>query len=378
MDDLYSLSSSPQSPEQPHRSAYLAEENMAIVPNGIKLEPPSTVTLPPTGPLDSANAPGLLVGSDEENEEIPGLLFMGGNDVISGEMSQASASSMNLVVMDDLFFTPTPDQTHHVEEEEPPKSRLEGVVGADNLSFIQRLDIPSEAPRKAAVRFTSTSPASQLRPLSNKAVAFDTEKSMNAFEYRFQPPTTTVLLDSWGPMTTEYRDPHYSNPEDVPEHGRSVGDLYFHVTGGDGLQREEWRDADEDSPSPQGRPNSADDEVKEVPSPSGATTCITGWEYAGAPPGRREVLRWLRRSKDQGQAEKRARAKHSQVWSLSALVGLAKTMQIEGPTLGNSYVPRYRPHATPASQEYTSMSILSMELFGKFYFCSGEPKPTDR
>jgi hypothetical protein len=321
MNDLYSLESSPPSAQQAHRSTWCPHPTKEIVPttgSDIKLEPPSAVKLPVTGSLDSATGLKVPTRSDEENAEIPGLLFMGGDHVISRDMSQTSTSSLNLVVMDDVFFTPTPERgaQGHCDAEGLSNSEREGVVEADNLSSISKPPILSqEAPQKPAVRFASTPPRSHPGPLSSKASAGSTEKSATSFEYQCPAPTTAVLLDSWGPVTTEYRDPHYSNPEDVPEHGRTVGDLYFHLEGGDGLPLKEWRGTDEESPSRLGTPDSASGDAEETQS-SIDTTGITGWEYASAPPGRQAILRWLRYSKDREEAEKKRRAKRSQVGCL--------------------------------------------------------------
>lgn len=257
-------------------------------------------------------APGFLSTSPRghvDNERIPGLLFQNEGHSNQG-LSQVSTSSTNLVVMDDVFFTPTPDHnplSTLSDDEGPVKSNGNTMHNQYDSTISALPGIPGHSPRRPAVHFASGRTSQTVHRRGIKKSPSKTDSPQTAVEYVLGPPTTKDLLNSWGAITTQYRDPHYSNPEDVPENGRVIGGLYFHLEGGDGFgPLSEWK-----------QETSLDQEFTELLDTEDDTSFIeadhiTGWEYASVPPSRRETLRWLRRSAQQEEMEKRRRARRSQ------------------------------------------------------------------
>lgn len=105
-----------------------------------------------------------------------------------------------------------------------------------------------------------------------------------SFTYDIPPPSTRELLGSLealGVPQKIYRDPFYSNEEDVPDFAREYAGLVYQLKGGDGVGNlEEW----ENTSGIQSLPVSDKLHGRDV----------HGWEYAGLPPGQNEVKRWLR------------------------------------------------------------------------------------
>lgn len=353
MHNLYEMDNTAGSPSSalPHHRSNgkspvdaFHQDHVSTAPNEIKHETPSGLLAIGVSP-SSFNRKSV---TDGNKEGFPVLLFQNGDHPKAKSHSQHSTGPTALVVMEDIFFTPTPDHQGRDEQIGSKTPVREDITMARHKPDVSppSFDTSQSPLRKSGVRFASTTALQhqdrhKINPTSAK-------KQPLAWEYVIGAPTTKSILDSWGPITTRYRDPHYSNPEDVPEHGRFVGDLLFHLEGGDGFgPLEEWTHQDDD-PVP-------DPQSAEVMNMGGAefeistdAGYIAGWEYASMPPSRRVVIQWLQRVAHQEALENSQRAKRS---------------QIEGPTQHNTYVPRYRPPADPTSQEYVAMSILSMELF---------------
>lgn len=239
--------------------------------------------------------------------------------------------------IEDLFFTP------RIKVPESSSSQLAHV---SHEGIQDELPSPSAVPHEPIpqrrLRFGSTLDTSKI-------IAIDSERSHSAYEYNLPAPSREAListLDSLGIPFKLYRDPYYSNPEDVPERGREFGGLYFELQGGQGYgPLEEWN---EDTFG-QNSSSAAFDVVAATKLPLEASR-VFGWEFASAPPSRREVVRWLSEKKSHEASQLQRRKKQS---------------QIEGPTQRSSFVPRYRRPVNAEAQEFQSLSIMSLEIFGK-------------
>ncbi|KZT30383.1 hypothetical protein NEOLEDRAFT_1237658 [Neolentinus lepideus HHB14362 ss-1] len=119
---------------------------------------------------------------------------------------------------------------------------------------------------------------SQLSPFATKN---------KAYVYGRPPPSTSVLMSTFGDHGVPskiYRNPFYSNAEDIPEHSREYAGLVYHLKGGDDLANlEEW-----DSGPSSEKPATQNSGVVKF-----HRTGVGGWEYAGSPPSPSEVQKWL-------------------------------------------------------------------------------------
>lgn len=240
--------------------------------------------------------------------------------------------------IDDLFFTP------RIKVPESSSSQLARV---NHESMQEELSSPSAVPEESIpqrrIRFGSTLDTS-------KRIAIDSERSHSTYEYNLPAPSREALISALDPLGLPfklYRDPYYSNPEDVPERGREFGGLYFELQGGQGYgPLEEWHEGtfgQNSSPAAFGG-------VAETKPPFEASG-VFGWEFASAPPSKREIVRWLSEKKSDEASQLQRRKKQS---------------QIEGPTQQSSFVPRYRRPVKAEAQECQSLSIMSLEVFGEF------------
>jgi DNA polymerase zeta len=239
--------------------------------------------------------------------------------------------------IDDLFFTP---------RMKVPESSSSQLAHMNYESIPDKLPSPSTVPEESIpqrrTRFGST-------PDASKRIPIDSERSHSAYEYNLPAPSRDAListLESLGIPFKLYRDPHYSNPEDVPERGREFGGLFFELQGGQGYgSLEEWYEDNFGQKSS----SAAFDGVVATKQPLEASG-VSGWEFASAPPSRREVVRWLSEKKSHEASQLERRKKQS---------------QIECPTQRASFVPRYKRPVNSETQEFQSMSIMSLEVFGE-------------
>lgn len=110
------------------------------------------------------------------------------------------------------------------------------------------------------------------------------------FMYTIAPPKRSIVastLEDHGQPSKIYRNPWYSKASDAPERPREYAGLVYHLKGGTGLGiLDEWEDSigtGED-----------DAKLRVQSSTLGlAAQSFDGWEYAGLPPGHRQVAKWV-------------------------------------------------------------------------------------
>ena len=129
----------------------------------------------------------------------------------------------------------------------------------------------------------------------------------NSFVYVYPPPTIPELLstiEDYGLPRKIYRDPFYSNADDIPCRPREYAGLVYHLQGDDSRLKtlEEWETKTFDP--------LATGDKSSVLSPG-------GWEYSNCPPSRRQTMVWL---KDNPPIEdKRAKMRSQVCWSGNCL-----------------------------------------------------------
>lgn len=218
-------------------------------------------------------------------------------------------SNSQPVEIEDVFFTPKPKEeksSQNWNSDSPPEREkfMKGSTPRDMLSFFGHSSPNSSISLSAKPRISTTKSG----------------QSSFGFEYVLPPPSKEEIastLETLGIPYMVYKDPYYSNLEDVPEQGWEFGGLYFELQGGDGYgPREEWHEngvVDEvaqDHPEVVNASLSAQIfkevmDVKDVP----------GWEFSGIPPSRRQVIKWVADLRDRESSQKRKRKK-SQVCPL--------------------------------------------------------------
>lgn len=131
--------------------------------------------------------------------------------------------------------------------------------------------------------------------------------NLNRYTYAQAPPTTSDLIGSLGEnkiASKLYRAPYYAKDSDVPEKSREYAGLVYHIKGGTGITNlEEWK-------------SDLDFKQVELPIESKVSPIfedIVGWEYAGYPPGAKQVRAWLTSEKGMLYLKDRLIKSHSQV-----------------------------------------------------------------
>lgn len=111
--------------------------------------------------------------------------------------------------------------------------------------------------------------------------------NLNRYTYAQAPPTTSDLIGNLSDNNIAskiYRAPYYSKDSDVPEKSREYAGLVYHIKGGTGITNlDEWK-------------SDLDLQQVALPTESKVSTIfedIVGWEYAGYPPGAKQVRAWL-------------------------------------------------------------------------------------
>ncbi|KAF7347826.1 DNA polymerase [Mycena venus] len=212
-------------------------------------------------------------------------------------------------------------------------------------------DTPSGLPPRKKRRINFVEPTNSVA--SHSAIisrrAMDTHMNtqhikqinLNRYVYAPTPPSVSSLLETMkanGIPSKIYRQPYYSNPNDVPEKPREYGGFMYRLKGSDESLKHlgDWEEHD-------AFPSSNAFTGLSIPYSS-------GWEYGGAsPPSVKQVKRWL------ASEEARAPSKKSHLRS-----------QIEGPTQANIYGLKTTPRGLvpPVTlREKQKMTILSLEVF---------------
>lgn len=122
-----------------------------------------------------------------------------------------------------------------------------------------------------------------LRPSIN-----DLPTRKKAYAYAFIPPDTSSLMKSFnvhGLPNKEYRDPFYSNSQDLPQRPREYAGRVFDLRSGTGMAfLSPWK------------ANLVDEPVRQESMRH--ESC--GWEYAGWPPSKRNIKLWLEKIQSGG------------------------------------------------------------------------------
>jgi hypothetical protein len=200
-----------------------------------------------------------------------------------------------LMQEDDVFYTPTSQEARRDRNE-------------DNLATSTHPKHPSNDHHKPT-----------NHPLSSQLSIKSLQNTGVCFEYALKAPSSAELqasIDPLAPRENLYRDPYYSNPSDIPEQGREFGGLYFELNGSNGVDSlPEWEVFEGDQAPSQSSQLSAmqREDTSAIVTSALYSSGISSWEYAEAPPGRKEILRWIKKVKDEDLLERKRLAKQSQV-----------------------------------------------------------------
>lgn len=110
-----------------------------------------------------------------------------------------------------------------------------------------------------------------------------------SFVYAFVPPDPSSLTNSFsahGLPNKEYKDPFYSNSQDLPKRPREYAGQMFDLTRGVGM-----------ASLPPWNANPVDGVTKQE-----SIKPFCGWEYAGWPPSKRSVKLWLQELQSSGKS----------------------------------------------------------------------------
>lgn len=169
-----------------------------------------------------------------------------------------------------------------------------------------------------SVHFTSSPPLGSWRSSSFARIArsvmvvspsptrIHSKTGPRGYVYSHIPPSASEListLDDFGIPSKIYKDPHYSNEFDAPEHPKEYAGLIYYIQGGSGLST--LKDWDDGSGAIQEKGSHF--KIKQE------TMAISGWEYASVPPSVREVKRWLKTDVISQETSKKRRNAPSQV-----------------------------------------------------------------
>lgn len=166
------------------------------------------------------------------------------------------------------------------------------------------------------------------------------EISPGSWEYAPRPPTLREVVETMtleGVEPVEYRDPFYSNPEDVPPRPKLFAGRAFRLKGNDIQEL---------------RPFEYSTKVSGTNSwlktrPLEPATAEFGWEYAPVPPSLRTVVDYCK-GKDE---------------EIAASIATAAASQLARPTQKNKYGFKFTQKKS--EREQRNMSVLSIEVFGE-------------
>lgn len=126
----------------------------------------------------------------------------------------------------------------------------------------------------------------KCQSLSSSGVMVKNVKT-SSYVYTLKPPTSlelTASTDQYDIPSKIYQVPYYSLESDAPERPREYAGLVYELKGGTGMANlQEWASV-------------GGEDGLEVDLKKGHLD-IYGWEYAGLPPGLREVRKWLEKNK---------------------------------------------------------------------------------
>jgi DNA polymerase zeta len=246
-----------------------------------------------------------------DDEAIPGFSFS--SMTASSNGLKKTNSITQLLEIEDVFYTP-PDSRKQAERRKRSASPLGSQRPSKNARIDAKLMIGHPKP---VVRFASEVEVRSQSTL-NGSSSTDNKRSINSFEYAVPAPSRGALLESMATLEVPskiYRDPFFSNTQDVPDQPFEHGGRRFILKGGVDIGAlEPWEDEDEPDTFPSSSPasvnstGSADMDREPLQSEG-----VYGWEYASMPPSRKQTEMWLKESKSQHLAELKRRRRQSQV-----------------------------------------------------------------
>lgn len=111
--------------------------------------------------------------------------------------------------------------------------------------------------------------------------------SRRTYLYAEAPPAAKQVedtIESFGRAKVIYKDPHYSNPTDVPRRDREYGGKRFRLRGTTLRYLPDFRHHSSGTSSRSACPE---------PAQKFARTSVQTWEFSAAPPSRRDAMAWL-------------------------------------------------------------------------------------
>ncbi|GAA5965048.1 hypothetical protein JCM8115_005696 [Rhodotorula mucilaginosa] len=317
-------------PPQPVRngmtpSQVLAE--FADLPEGaLDEEYQPTPTQPDDGP--SQLPPHLRTSPKRETSPSParkenGLSGTESPRPVRATASPAAPESKSLTLLADS----SPDASSPEKAAEPPQptKRVQFAAG----SPIPRCESSAD----------ETTGASRHISASMLAPRLDVPLAQRTFMFAEAPPTSyqaESTMEAYGRAKVVYKDPHYSNPADVPRRDREYGGKRFRLRGSTMRFLPAFKHYSAGS-----APRS-DDLAPKAPRPAQIQT----WEFSSAPPSSELALQWLEQHETSAKKPRFDPVKS----------------QIEGPTQKNGSDKFQAIKGAASQREKQHMAVLTMEL----------------
>ncbi|GAA5866905.1 hypothetical protein JCM3774_004599 [Rhodotorula dairenensis] len=241
----------------------------------------------------------------------------------------------------------SPPATKAVETIQATK-RVQFAADANSLR-VSSSSVSVEAPQPPVLTKLSntteesddTTAASRHLPVKMLAPRFDVPLAKRTFVFAEAPPTSRqaeVTMETYGRAKVVYKDPHYSNPVDVPRRDREYGGKRFRLRGTTMRFLPEFRHY-----SPGSAPCTSNF-VQQRP----LAGRIQTWEFSTAPPSTKLALQWLDKHELETSAQK---PRFDPIKS-----------QIEGPTQKNGSDKFQAIKGAASQREKQHMAVLTMEL----------------
>ncbi|KAF8581637.1 hypothetical protein K439DRAFT_1635972 [Ramaria rubella] len=303
------------------------------------------------------------------NNAKDGALSPNTNSLLKGNLYATDAerdSSLliqNIITQPDLLRVSEIRTQKMISQRDPVEAQLKSPFLTTNFSTLTRSveteDEPPTKRYKIDMRWTNSNSSSKSGishtdtsqgPSNHSPV----NPSMRGFMYTPSPPSPAALLSSMpvhGIPYMEYRDPYYSATNDLPERPREYAGLFFDLTHGHGsIHLPPW--AAEDSNMMKVEPLEPDG--------------VTGWEYAGSPPSRKKVDKWLIHNVQCGMNHGEGTRK------------MNRKTHIDGQTQSNIYGFKSTPNShVNSTRESQNMTILALEVLASVSEGHKVPSPDE-
>ncbi|GJJ09693.1 hypothetical protein Clacol_003917 [Clathrus columnatus] len=199
--------------------------------------------------------------------------------------------------------------------------------GSDDPAF--RTGVGSDIDLHTNVSFSSTFRPATFATLDSDLIS----RKPKTYVYGFIPPDASSLtksLSTHGLSSREYKDPFYSNSDDLPERPREYAGQLFDLTRGVGIAY-----------LPSWIPNFVNEDNKKE-------NIRAGWEYTGWPPSKRNAGLWL---------------KNQHTCSNTQVEGNTLRLNSHHSTQGSGLYPSIGH--TENIREKQNMTLLALEVFAK-------------